>query len=272
MGAQMILSLTKHHGLGNDFLVLLDPSDEIEVTADLAQRLCERRTGIGADGLLHLRKAGDGADLELTVWNADGSIAETSGNGLRCAGQAAADAGLVDDRQLFIRTGGAVRSLTIGDDDTTGTRIVVASMGLPTVEAIDAPAWGRRAAAIDTGNPHVVVEVDDLLPLDDGLMEKASRVDFGQPVNLEAVRLDGAAGQVTLRVWERGVGETRACGSGAVASAAAARHWGMPERKIAVAMPGGAVHVRFREDGEAFLLGPAKFVGRIEVDPTRIAT
>jgi len=268
----MILNLTKHHGLANDFLVLLDPEGSVDVTADVARKVLDRRVGIGADGLLHVRKAGDGADLDLTVWNADGSVAETSGNGLRCAGQAAVDSGLVG-ADAVVRTGGALREMTIHEESAPGERFIGVTMGVPTLEpaAVEIPgSVVGRAAAVNTGNPHLVVEVDSLEHLDDAVMVELSRTALGEPVNLEAVLAATKGEGVSMRVWERGVGETRACGSGAVATAAAARAWGLAGDEVKVTMPGGSATVSFRPDGEAVLSGPAKFVGRIEVDPGRI--
>ncbi|HUR48872.1 MAG TPA: diaminopimelate epimerase [Acidimicrobiales bacterium] len=270
------LHLTKHHGLGNDFLVLLDPEGATEVTADLARALCERREGIGADGLLHVRKATDGADLELTVWNADGSVAETSGNGLRCAGQAAVDAGLAGP-DLFVRTGGEVRSLTAEPEIEPGLRRVSVTMGIPKVGEDEPELLARllhvpdasRAVQVDTGNPHLVVLVRDVEQLDSHLMERMSRAVVGHPVNLEGISPKGST--IAMRVWERGVGETRACGSGAVAVAAASKRWGLTGDQVEVAMPGGMAIVTLRPNGEAVLTGPAKFIGRIEVDPDRIS-
>ena len=273
-----LLHLTKHHGLGNDFLVLLDPGGDTKVTAEMAQALCERRVGIGADGLLHVVKAtDDGADVELTVWNADGSIAETSGNGLRCVGQAVVDAGLAEPH-LRVRTGGQVRSLEVTDETVPGERRVSVTMGVPEVGEDETELLGRmadvsgasRAVQVDMGNPHLVVLVPDLEQLDPHEMRRMSEELTGAPVNLEAIRQNGV--NIDMRVWERGVGETRACGSGAVAVAAASRRWGLSGNDVFVGMPGGNVLVSLSSAGEATLIGPAKFIGRIEVDPDRIST
>ena len=270
------LHLTKHHGLGNDFLVLLDPEGATEVSAAMARALCERRTGIGADGLLHVRKASDDADLELTVWNADGSVAETSGNGLRCMAQAAVDAGLAAPH-FRVRTGGQIRSLEVSEETVSGERRVSVTMGVPDVGEDEEELLGHlvhvpdatRAVKVDMGNPHLVLLVRDLEQLDPHWMQRMSEVITGAPVNLEAMCMNGV--NIDMRVWERGVGETRACGSGAVAVAAAARQWGLSGNDVFVGMPGGNVLVALKADGEATLIGPAKFVGRVEVDPDRIS-
>ena len=269
------LQLTKHHGLENDFLVLLDLPGATVVTTDLARALCNRRTGIGADGLLHARQGTGAADLDLTVWNADGSVAETSGNGLRCLAQAAVD-GQVAGSEMRIQTGGEIRSLTVEPESAPGLRAVSVSMGVPQVsDAAPAafralqPAGASRAARVDTGNPHLVVVVSDLEVLQGTFMERQAAEVAGEPLNLEAIRLDGDS--IRMRVWERGVGETRACGSGAVAVAAATRSWGMTGDETEVVMPGGAVTVTHAADGSTVLKGPAKFIGRIQVDSDRIS-
>lgn len=266
------LTLTKHHGLGNDFLVLLDADNVTEVTAAMARALCERREGIGADGLLHVRKASDGADLELTVWNADGSVAETSGNGLRCMAQAAVDAG-VAPADLIVRTGGAIRHLRVEPENAPGLREVQAGMGMVALGEEESrlleQLGATRARRADTGNPHIVWLVEDQ-PLPRWL-EVASRDIPGGPVNAEAIALV-APDHLRMWVWERGAGETQACGSGSVASAAVARSWGLVGDTVRVSNPGGDLVVDLGPNNEATLTGPAKFIGRVEVDTDRIST
>jgi diaminopimelate epimerase len=267
-----ILNLTKHHGLGNDFLVLLDPEALTEVTAAMATALCDRRVGIGADGLLHVRKGGDGADLELTVWNADGSVAETSGNGLRCMAQAAVDGGIAS-QEMLVRTGGAIRHLRVAPESAPGVRQVDAGMGSVDLGAEETglleELGSSRARRADTGNPHVVWQVDEQPSL--RWLEVASRDMPGGPVNAEAITVV-APDHLRMWVWERGAGETRACGSGSVASAAVARSWGLVGDTVRVTNPGGDLIVQLGPNNEATLTGPAKFIGRIEVDPDRISS
>lgn len=273
------LHLSKHHGAGNDFLVLLDPARQVIVIEELARALCDRRFGVGADGLLHVeRPAEGGADFDLTVWNADGSIAETSGNGLRCAAQALVDAGLAP-LELTIRTGGAIRAVRVEPETAPGHRQVTVGMGtvklveegrsvIDRLPAASLPA--SHAGLVDTGNPHLVVVLDELDvmdAMDSRLIESVASHAAGEPVNFEVIAIE--AGDIRMRVWERGVGETFACGSGSVAAAAAARGWGLVGDAVAVHTTGGTVNVSL-DDSEASLTGPAKFIARIEVDSTRI--
>lgn len=273
------LHLTKHHGAGNDFLVLLDPARQVIVIEELARALCDRRTGVGADGLLHVERPSDGHhDFDLTVWNADGSIAETSGNGLRCAAQALVDNGFAP-LELTIRTGGSIRPLWVEPETAPGHRQVTVGMGKVilveegrnVIEKLPADALpATHAAVADLGNPHLVAVVDDLTSLHDPLMRTISETAVGQAVNLEVITIE--SGDIRMRVWERGVGETFACGSGSVAAAAAAHQWGLVDNGVAVHTTGGTVNVRLEVDGEALLTGPAKFIGRVEVDSARILT
>ena len=264
------LTLTKHHGLGNDFLVLLDPDGKTEVTDAMVKAVCDRREGIGADGLLHVIKASSGADVELTVWNADGSIAETSGNGLRCMVQAAVDAGMAPD--LIVRTGGQIRHLRVEPEAAPGLRQVQAGMGIVQLGAEEhrllEELGSSRARRADTGNPHIVWLVQEEPEM--RWLQVASRDIPGGPVNAEAIALSGPD-QLRMWVWERGAGETLACGSGSVASAAVARSWGLVGDTVRVTNPGGDLVVHLGSDGEATLTGPAKFIGRIEIDAARIS-
>ena len=265
------LTLTKHHGLGNDFLVLLDPAGTTSVTSAMAISICNRREGIGADGLLHVIKTGGGADLELTVWNADGSIAETSGNGLRCMAQAAVDGGIAST-EMLVRTGAGVRHLRVGPETAPGFREVDAAMGYVGLGAAEThllkELGSPRARRADTGNPHIVWQVlhEPALPY----LQLASERIPGGPVNAEAIQLI-APDHLRMWVWERGAGETRACGSGSVASAAVARSWGLVGDTVRVTNPGGDLVVELGPNNEATLTGPAKFIGRVEVDPDRIS-
>lgn len=238
------LALTKHHGLGNDFLVLLDTDDRYAAAHEaMARALCHRTTGIGADGLLRL-----GPGLRMHLHNADGSRAEMSGNGIRCLAQAVFDQGVHGGPEVEIVTDAGPRCVGTNFDGT-----YTVDMGTAKVTDLQD---GR--AEVDTGNPHLVLVVDDPAAVD---LEA-----LGQQhpdVNVEVVRVDDV-GHVTMRVHERGAGITHACGTGSCAIAAAARAWGLTGDAVTVRNPGGDLRVELRDD-TAFLTGPAVYIGRVEV-------
>ena len=264
----MSLSLTKHHGLGNDFLVAFDPpSDDLP---GLARWLCDRRRGVGADGLL-VGTSEPGYDARMVLYNADGSRAEMSGNGIRCFAQAvAARSGHPDS--LRILTDAGERTLSIIATDRADTVQVVVDMGevTPLSEPVD---WGdlqcdplRPVQHLSLGNPHSVVGVDDVRSLD--LAQLGQVVPY---VNLEVVEPGPEPDAITMRVHERGAGITEACGTGACASAWAAHEWGFvgaDVREITVHMDGGSARVRLHQpsEGRVTLVGPAQFVADLVVD------
>lgn len=242
------LTLTKHHGLGNDFLVMLDAEGRTPITAELTRRLCDRRRGLGADGLLRATRGTD-TDLVMDLRNADGSEAEMSGNGVRCLVQAAVDAGWVAEGDLTVRTGSGLRQVTAGPEERPGVRTVSVDMG-PATEDGD---------LINMGNPHEVVMVDSI----DAVVHA---VDPGRPDrNVEVVASGPGSDELTMRVWERGVGETQACGTGACAAAFAAHRAGWVGPSVTVHQPGGAALVDVK-DSTIFLTGPTELIATITVE------
>jgi diaminopimelate epimerase len=264
------MHLTKHHGLANDFLVVLDESNEraIEVDGGMAQRLCARRTGIGADGLIRGERPAPGADVDavMHLYNADGGRAEMSGNGIRCLAHAIAQARGHGGRTRYtIATDAGLRRVTIGS--ASGDR-VEASVTMGAVEPgpeIPEPLWEQfrgRYVTLTLGNPHLVVEVDDPAVIDLETEGAWLEQQFPEGVNVEFVATDGQDA-LTMRVWERGVGITQACGTGACAAAHAAHTWGLVGDDVEVVMPGGAARVVLGD--EVVLTGPSVLVARIEV-------
>jgi len=246
-----VVSLTKHHGLGNDFLVLIDADNAMPLTADLARLLCDRHTGVGADGLIRATPGPVPADLTFELRNADGSPAEMSGNGMRCMAQAAVDAGIVAGPRLAVATVAGVREVTVEPETAPGLRQVRVDMG--PAKAEDHPS----GTLVDMGNPHLVILDQDC----SCELEALGRQHADRNVELIAVR---SRDEIDLRVWERGVGATLACGTGSCAAVAAARLWGMVDSRVTVHNPGGDVVVE--AEGESmFLTGPTQFVARIEV-------
>ena len=262
-----MLTLTKHHGLGNDFLVVWHPA--VEDLPALARRLCDRRRGVGADGLL-VGTTHEGYDARMVLYNADGSRAEMSGNGIRCFAQALASR-RGDLHPQRILTDAGERTVTL--EATAVPSIIFAAVDMGEVTGIDEPAdWQqlgcdplRPVQHLSLGNPHSVVGVDSVADVD--LQSLGRKVPY---VNLEIVEAGPEPEAITMRVHERGAGITEACGTGACASAWAASTWGLvpagtPE--ILVHMDGGDAKVRMHHPsaGRVTLVGPAQFVASIEV-------
>lgn len=265
------LALTKLHGIGNDFLVALDPPPSIEESgAELARSLCDRHRGIGADGLIVSRSGQavpSGAVLTFRLWNADGSEAEVSGNGLRCLAHAALDAGLVaEGREFGVATPAGLRQVTVerkSESLTWGS----ADMGIVKVQGeTDRCNIGHGQLLVDVGNPHLVVLGPDPATVDVAALGPMLEETDPAGLNVEFVTLGPRAGEVTMRVWERGVGETEACGTGSCAAAAALHHWGRTGTAVTVHQPGGSVAVELRADGTAVLSGPSERIAACDVE------
>lgn len=263
------IRLSKFHGLGNDFLVARG-ADALALgePALAAQGLCDRRRGIGADGLL-LGADHDGYTARMVLFNADGSKAEISGNGIRCFAHALwlADPSLLEQR-IATDAGDRVVTVVPGEEPD----VVAAAVDMGEIRRLDAPdGWEslacdplRPVGHLSVGNPHSVVGVDDVAAVD--LLALGQRVPL---VNLEIIEPGPERNGITMRVHERGAGITEACGSGACASAWAARQWGMASGdEIIVHMPGGDAVVRldWPSPGRATLVGPSAHVGTVLVE------
>ena len=273
MPMSFTITLTKHHGLGTDFLVC-DTAQALPrlAWAALAQRWCDRRRGVGADGLLLLTLHPEHPDrLTMGLHNADGSRAEMSGNGIRCLVQAAHHSvGGGDGARYEVDTDAGVRIADVvgrTDDHTVQVRV---DMG-PIADLAEPQGWSllecdpmRPVRHLSLGNPHSVVGVDDVSVVD--LARLGSLVPH---VNLEIVEPGPGTNAITMRVHERGVGVTRACGTGACAAAEAALSWGIVPRstdEVVVHMEGGTARVHVAADRTAVLTGPATWVGTVTVD------
>ncbi|MCP5027262.1 MAG: diaminopimelate epimerase [Actinomycetia bacterium] len=266
------MRLTKHHGLGNDFLVVVDPDGVETVDAALARRVCNRHTGIGADGLLHatnISTADDGRwRCRMKLLNGDGSVAEMSGNGIRCFGQAVLRHLGAAEGHLDVATDGGPRHLDItatDEPDTVRVRVDMAS-----AEPGPDPARGWSATGVepldqvgvDMGNPHLVVRVADPGAVDLATVGPIIEAEYPAGVNVEFVRVV-QPDIVELTVWERGAGITQACGTGACAAAHATHSWGLVGSEVEVRMPGGALTIELGDP--IHKIGPAAFVATIEL-------
>lgn len=267
------MHLTKHHGLGNDFLVVLDEvvGRPASIDAELARRLCDRRTGVGADGLIRgeepsASQRAAGIDVVMHLINADGSRAEISGNGIRCLGQAVARSRGIAEGALSVATDVGRRDLVLAPSAEEGCLDVRTTMGSaqpgmrvpgPLAEELDEPH-----VTVDVGNPHLVVHVADPDSIDLAVQGAWLEGQFPGGVNVGFVAVSGPD-HLRLRVWERGAGATLACGSGACAAAWAANRWGLVGERVEVQMPGGEAIVELGE--ELALSGPTCFVADVEV-------
>jgi diaminopimelate epimerase len=262
------LHLTKHHALGNDFLVALWPTVPAGAPAR-AQRLCDRRRGVGADGLIiGVPSARAGVDLRMHLWNSDGSVAEISGNGIRCLAQAEARRREATSLDLVIETLAGDRAVQVRpgpDADTVMAQVDMGTVGPgPALAGVPAAPTvvGRRVATVDIGNPHVVILVDDPDAVDVALAGPVIEALFPDGINVHFVAPEPDGG-LHLRVWERGAGVTDACGSGAGAAAVVAHAWGLVGARVRIRMPGGDAEVLVGES--LTLIGPSTFVADIEV-------
>jgi diaminopimelate epimerase len=232
-----VLRLAKHHGLGNDFLIRLDG----DVDAEMARAVCDRRRGVGADGLISV------VGSRWTLFNADGSRAESSGNGLRCAAQAVARARGVTALDVVFDTDAGPRRVQLDGD------IATVEMGTVVIERV-----GDLGAEVSTGNPHLVLRVDDVEPID--LLALGAQ---HPSVNVEVIAPGPEPDSLAFRVHERGAGITMACGTGSVAAAAAAHAWGMVGPTVVVHNPGGDVTVELKDD-QATLTGETVWIADVE--------
>ena len=273
-----LLRLTKHHGAGNDFLVYRDPDGAWPLTPALASALCPRHTGVGADGLIRITSPGaaGGADLSMELRNADGSAAEMSGNGIRCAVQAAARAGMVTPPRIAVATGAGLKTVELVAGPSPSEASASVDMGLVRLgPETEAPPGASAARTADAGNPHLVVLVDDPASVDLRAMAAWAAGSFPEGVNVEVIAATSPR-DLSLRVFERGAGATLACGTGSCAAAAAAHQWGLVGDRVEVANPGGTLGVMLQIQGgtrevmRATLSGPVAWVADVEVRPALV--
>ena len=267
------MQFSKGHGTENDFVLLPDPDGGLELTPDRVAALCDRRRGLGADGLLRvvrwaaLGEAGPapqpGVEWFMDYRNADGSVAEMCGNGVRVYARYLAERGWLDGPELRLGTRAGVRSVRV-DGAEISVDMGPATIGAPGTARID----GREFAgvAVDVGNPHLACVTDAALDTLD--LTRAPEHDpelFPHGVNVEFVSPVSEGSQVSMRVHERGVGETRSCGTGTVAAVVAALHaTGRHTGTVSVHTPGGRLRVTV-EPHTTLLHGPAVLVASGEL-------
>ena len=272
--------LRKYHGVGNDYLIFDPKKNDVVLNERLIRQLCRRNIGVGADGILYGPVMED-KKIKVRIFNPDGSEAEKSGNGIRIFSRYLKDAGYVKERQYYLTTKAGETLVTFLDDAGSCMRV---DMGYAVFEAEQIPALGfegevvgesiffcdnfYNATCVSMGNPHAVMFVGDTehFPLEKaGPLFEHHEV-FPNRVNAEFVQVIDRH-TVKMRVWERGTGETLACGTGACATAVACVLNGKTDDEVTVKLLGGDLIIRFdRENNKVYMTGPAKVVFDGETD------
>lgn len=292
----MQLHFTKMEGLGNDYVYVNCFKEHIENASELAVKVSDRHFGIGSDGLI-LIEPSDKADFTMTMYNADGSRSEMCGNGIRCVGKYVYDYGLTDKTSISVETLAGIKYLDLQVDETGKVSMVTVNMGAPILTPKDVPFDITRAVkatddvcdtetaicnypvevagdvynitCVSMGNPHCVsfVEDTDTFPLETVGPQFEKHPMFPNRVNAEFCQVVSRT-YAKMRVWERGTGETLACGTGTCATAVACILNGKTEDTVTVKLLGGELVIRWdREANLVYMTGPAKVVfdGVIEI-------
>jgi diaminopimelate epimerase len=276
----MLLEFTKMHGLGNDFMVVDAINQSVSLSAGQVRALANRHLGVGFDQLLLVEPASSpDVDFRYRIFNADGGEVGQCGNGARCFMRFVQEQGLTDKQQVLVETASGPLQLTLESDGQ-----VTVDMGMPRLEPaeipFDAPAFARHypldvagrhleIAALSMGNPHAVLQVDDIetAPVRELGPAIECHPRFPERVNAGFMQIVDPA-TIRVRVYERGAGETLACGSGACAAMVAGRLWERLEPRVKVVLTGGELVVSWTGSGNPVLMtGPATTVyqGRIEL-------
>lgn len=280
------MKFTKMHGLGNDYVYVNCFEEKIDNPPAVARFVSDRHFGIGSDGLIMINPSKT-ADFEMEMYNADGSRGEMCGNGIRCVAKYVYDYGLTDKTQISVETLGGIKYLDLAVEDGK-VSLVKVDMGKPELEADLIPIISEREQVIDEpievdgkeyhmtgvsmGNPHAVIYVDDVKGLD---LEKTgpkfeNHERFPKRINTEFVHcIDRQT--VEMRVWERGSGETLACGTGACAVAVSSILNNLTDTQVTVKLLGGDLQIEWdREKDRVFMTGPATVVFDGVIDITEI--
>lgn len=280
------MKFTKMHGLGNDYVYVNCFEEKIDNPPAVARFVSDRHFGIGSDGLIMINPS-QKADFEMEMYNADGSRGEMCGNGIRCVAKYVYDYGLTDKTQISVETLGGIKYLDLTVEDGK-VSLVKVDMGKPELEADRIPIISEREQVIDEpievdgkeyhmtgvsmGNPHAVIYVDDVKGLD---LEKIgpkfeNHERFPKRINTEFVHcIDRQT--VEMRVWERGSGETLACGTGACAVAVSSILNNLTDTQVTVKLLGGDLQIEWdREKDRVFMTGPATVVFDGVIDITEI--
>ncbi len=276
------MKFTKMQGCGNDYVYVNGMAEKVENKAQVVPALSDRHFGIGGDGVIFINK-GEKADFEMEMYNADGSRSQMCGNGIRCVGKFVYDKGLTDQKEITVESFGAVKylTLTVGEDNKVSK--VKVDMDEPELQADKVPVKCDSEQAVkmpvemngktyemtcvSMGNPHAVIFVDeitdDMVWVDGKALEVHSI--FPERANIEFVQVVNR-NHIKMRVWERGSGETFACGTGSCACVVAGVLNGLTDRNVTVSLLGGDLEIEWNEDNNrVYMTGPAVTVFEGEV-------
>lgn len=251
----------KFHGLGNDFILINGfnhPLPYARMSA-LSQRLCDRHTGIGADGLVVVRPSSS-ADFKMSIWNADGSVPEMCGNAIRCLARFVIEEGLWKDTIMRVETLAGIQPVTVLSQENDWS--ICVDMGTGILEesgTIDNRGKSFAFSRISMGNPHCVIferHAKDVITHGPAISTHSR---FSGGINVEFVSVDTPT-QCRVDVWERGAGRTQACGTGACAVVVAGTHNGILTPKCDVLLPGGTLHIDASDTDHVMMTGPASVV------------
>ena len=268
-----MIKFTKMHGLGNDYVYIDSINQKIENESSLAKFVSNRHFGIGSDGLILICKS-DIADFQMRMFNSDGSEAEMCGNGIRCVGKFVYDKGLTDKTTVKIETLAGIKTLVLNTKDRKVETARV-DMGEPILEAEKIPVISKeqpvknlelevenkkfKFTCVSMGNPHAITIVENTKEFDVEKYGKILEVDkaFPKKANIEFAQIIDKE-NIKMRVWERGAGETLACGTGACATAVACNLNGLTDRKVNIELLGGTLNIEWNEkDNHVYMTGPA---------------
>jgi len=281
----MKISFVKMHGLGNDFILIDCLSKSLgdsSFLSYLAKKLCDRNFGIGADGLILILLSSK-ADLRMRIFNFDGSEAQMCGNGIRCFAKYAYENKLVSKIKFTVETsaGTITPELIFKDKEISG---IIVDMGIPKLKRREIPMNGEdtpivvdetlkinpeqafKITCVSIGNPHCVTFVNDVqsIPVDEIGPKIENHSFFPEKTNVEFIQVLNRK-EINFRVWERGVGETLACGTGACAALVAAVLNNKTDRKATIHLPGGDLDIQWADDRHVYMTGPAELVFRGEM-------
>ena len=276
------MKFTKMQGCGNDYVYINGMAETVENKKEAVPFLSDRHFGIGGDGVIFINK-GEKADFEMEMYNADGSRSQMCGNGIRCVGKFVYDKGLTDQKEITVESFGAVKylSLTVGEDnkvtkvkvDMDEPELTAAKVPVKCVEekAIKMPVEindnAYEMTCVSMGNPHAVIFVDEITDDMVWVDGKALEVHdcFPERANIEFVQVL-SPNHIKMRVWERGSGETFACGTGSCACVVAGVLNGLTERNVTVSLLGGDLEIEWKEENNrVYMTGPAVTVFEGEI-------